>query len=125
MKRRALPSNGRLLQVIALGHALVGALAYPRELREIGRRRLLGTVSFRGERSTAFWFISASPLLWMIGGLVHRVEQAGNAKALRSTSRTSLACGIVAAICMPVSGFWAWIAISLRGLRDAARLERR
>jgi hypothetical protein len=58
----------------------------------------------------------------MVGGLLHRAEQNGDAKALRSTSSTSLVCALVAAVCMPVSGFWAWIGVSLRGLRDARRL---
>ncbi|HEY2479657.1 MAG TPA: DUF6463 family protein [Solirubrobacterales bacterium] len=113
------PSNGRLLQLIALGHAVVGALVYPRELGEIGRRRLVGSVGFRGGRSSAFWFMAPAPLLWMLGGLLHRAERADDADALRSTSATSLICAVIATICMPVSGFWLWIGVSARGLRDA------
>lgn len=121
--RRHLPSNGRLLQVVALGHAAVGAVVYRAELEEIARDRVFGAIPYRGGKATAFWFLMPSPLLWILAGLLHRAEEAGDSKALRSASRFSLASAIVAVVCMPFSGFWAWVAISLRGLRDARRLE--
>lgn len=124
MSGRRLPTTGRCLQLLALGHAAVGAVAYRRELRQIGRRGLLGSVGFRGDRSSAFWFLMPSPLLWGLGRLMHRAELAGDADAVRAASRTGLATAIVGAACMPVSGFWLLIGLTLRGLREAARLGR-
>lgn len=116
------PSNGRLLQLLALAHTVVGAAFYRDELREIGRGGVAGAVPFRGPKATAFWFLVPSPLLWILARLLHRAEQAGDAEALRDASRVGLASAIVAIICLPVSGFWGWLAISLRGLRDARRM---
>jgi hypothetical protein len=118
---RRLPGNGRLLQLVGAGHALVGAVVYRGELKEIGRDRVLAAIPYRGPKATAFWFMVPSALIWIIGGLVNRAERADDAEALREAHRVSLASAILATICVPVSGFWAWIAISLRGLHDARR----
>jgi hypothetical protein len=122
MKRMSpLPSDGRLLQLVGVGHTLVGAAIYRRELKAIGRDRVVAAVPYRGPKSTAFWFMVPSALIWIIGGLVNRAEQAGDAQALREAHGLSLASATLATACVPVSGFWAWIAISLRGLRAAWR----
>jgi hypothetical protein len=117
-----LPGNGRLLQLVALGHAVVGSAVYRDELRTIAGDGIVGAIPYRGPKATAFWFFLPSPLLWVLGGLMRRAEEAGDGQALREASRVSLASAIVAVICLPVSGFWAWLAISLRGLRDARRI---
>lgn len=120
-----LPHNGRLLQLVALAHALVGAVFYRRELRTIGRDGIAGAVPNRGAKATAFWFLVPSPLLWILGHLLNRAEEEGDAEALRSASRLGLASALVAVLCLPISGFWAWVAISLRGLRDARQMRSR
>lgn len=115
------PGEGTLLRALAVGHALVGAVLYRRELGAIGRAGVLGAVPYRGGRATAFWFILPSPLVWIIGGLVSGAEAAGDRRGLRRAHRVSLASAGVAVLCLPVSGFWGWLAISARGLRRAAR----
>jgi hypothetical protein len=117
-----LPSNGRLLQLVAVAHAAVGAAFYREELQAIGRDGVAGAVPYRGPKATAFWFLVPSPLLWILGRLLSKAEDAGDAKALRSASRLGLASALLAVLCLPVSGFWAWVIISLRGLRDARRM---
>lgn len=121
-RRSRLPGNGRLLQLVALAHAAVGSVFYSEELRTIASDGIAGAIPYRGPKATAFWFFLPSPLLWVLGGLMKRAEEAGDGQALREASRVSLASAIVAVICLPVSGFWAWLAISLRGLRDARRI---
>ncbi len=116
------PSNGRLLQALAVGHAVVGAVIYRRELTEIRRAGILASVPYKGPRATVFWFLFPSPLLWTLGRGLHEAEQAGDAEALRRTSGANALSAILALICLPVSGFWVWLAISLRGLRDARRM---
>lgn len=117
-------SNGRLLQAIAVGHAVVGATVYRRELRELARRGLLGTISVRGDGATAFWFLVPAPLLFEAGRLLERSEQVGDAAALGEASWLGLGLGLAGAACMPISGFWGLAAVSLRGLRRARLLER-
>jgi hypothetical protein len=65
---------GRWLQVVAVGHAAVGAWLYrdvladaARDVRERGPAAVLGVVPERGDRSTAFWFLVAAPALWGLG----------------------------------------------------------
>jgi hypothetical protein len=119
---RPLPSNGRLLQAVAVAHAVVGGIVHRKGLTDIGRAGVVGSIPYRGPRATAFWFLMPSPLCWIIGGLMHRAELGGDAEALREASRLSLASALFAVICLPVSGFWAWLGISIRGLRDARRM---
>ncbi len=121
-RRRLLPGTGRLLQIIACGHVAVGSALYRKELREIGRDGILGAVPYRGPKATAFWFLFPSPLLWMLGRLLGRAEAAGDAEMLRSVSRLGVLCAPVAIACVPLSGFWGWLAVSLRGLREARRM---
>ena len=124
MKRgNHLPGNGRLLQMVGLAHSLVGATIYRDELRMIGRDGVAAAIPYRGPKATAFWFLLPSALIWIIGQLLNAAEEAGDARAVRSASRLGLASAIVATICIPVSGFWAWLFISLRGLREARRME--
>jgi len=110
---------------LAIGHAGVGALIYRRELRRFGARPLLGAASFRGREAPAFWFFVNTPLLLIVGGLLHRAEDNGDTAALRNTSGFGLAASLPAAFFLPRSGFWVWAIVSLRGLRDAHRLSRR
>lgn len=117
------PGTGRLLQAIGFGHLAVGAALYREELGEIGRAGVLGAVPYRGPRATAFWFLAPAPLLWMLGRLTSRAEAAGDARALRSVSRFGVLCAPIAIACVPFSGFWGWLAVSLRGLREARRME--
>jgi hypothetical protein len=123
-RHRSLPGTGRLLQLLAIGHALVGAAVYRDEWRQIGRDGVLGAVPYRGPKATAFWFLAPSPLLWMVAGLLRRAERAGDAEAVQATSRMSALSALVAVALVPFSGFWVWLAISLRGLRDARRTGR-
>jgi uncharacterized membrane protein YhaH (DUF805 family) len=100
---------------------MVGICLFRRELRSIGRDGLFGAVPYRGPKATAFWFLVPSPLIWIIGGLVSRAEMAGDRAALRRAHRLSLLSAAIAVLCMPVSGFWGWLAVSARGLRDCGR----
>lgn len=119
----SLPGNGRLLQLVGAGHTLIGAAVYREELKAIGRDRVLAAVPYKGPKATAFWFMVPSALIWIIGGLVNRAERTGDAKALREAHGVSLVSSVLATACVPISGFWAWIAISLRGLHAASRLR--
>jgi hypothetical protein len=116
-----LPGEGHQLRLLAVAHALVGIVFYRRELRSIRRKGVVGAVPYWGGESTAFWFLVPSPLVWVIGCLVGDAETAGDWRAVRRAHRVSLLSAAVAVACMPVSGFWGWLAISARGLARASR----
>jgi hypothetical protein len=114
-----------LLQGLALGHAAVGTALYRRELGRIGAEGVLGGVPYKGEKATAFWFLVPVPLVWIVGDLMARAEAQGDAEALRAASAAGLVASAGLIACVPVSGFWAWLGVSLRGLRDARRMAGR
>jgi hypothetical protein len=115
------PGDGRLLEAIGLAHAAVGALYYRKDLRAIGREGVFAAVPYRGDKATAFWFLVPSPLVWIAGRLLSAAERAGDIEAQRSAHRVGAASALAAVTLMPVSGFWGWLAISLRGLRRLRR----
>jgi hypothetical protein len=122
-RRSELPNNGRLLQLLAFLHAAVGIAFYNHELRSIGRDGIVAGIPNRGPKSTAFWFLVPSPPLWIAGRLLSTAEETGDADALRTASGVGLVSSLVAIVCMPVSGFWGWLLISLRGLRQARSMR--
>jgi hypothetical protein len=120
-KRRSGPGDGRLLETIGLLHAAVGAAYYRADLRAIGRDGVLAAVPYRGEKATAFWFLVPSPLTWIAGRLLTSAERAGDVEAQRTAHRVGAVSALAAVTLMPISGFWGWLAISLRGLRRLRR----
>jgi hypothetical protein len=116
-RRRKTIGDGDLLRLLAVAHTTVGLGVYRAELRSIGRSRVFASVPYRGPRATAFWFLVPSPLMWIIGRLVGDAEHAGRWDAVRAAHRVSLMSAAVAIVCMPISGFWGWLALSARGLR--------
>lgn len=115
-KRRDVPEAGRLLQGLALAHTAVGVVFYRSELRSIARDGVLAAVPNRGGKATAFWFLIPSPLVWVAGRLLGAAEESGDVSAQRSAHRVGALSALAAIVCMPVSGFWGWLIISLRGL---------
>jgi hypothetical protein len=117
-RKRELPATGRLLQWLAVAHTLVGTAFYREELRDIGRDGVVAAVPYRGPKSTAFWFLVPSPLLWIAARLIRGAEDSGDVDALRAAHRAGLVSSVACIVCMPVSGFWGWLILSIRGLRQ-------
>lgn len=116
-----LPSAGRALQGIALAHAIVGVTAHRDSLRSIVGDGVMAAVPDRGDRATAFWFLSVSPLLWTTGRLLRSAEESADHAALRSVGVVVAGTGLVGIVTMPVSGFWAVAAAGLGALNAARR----
>jgi hypothetical protein len=116
-------STGRILKLIAFGHTAVGAALYGDELRSIARDRGVGAVPYRGPKATAFWFLTPAPFLWTVGHLVGAVERAHDEKALRTSARVGFATAAIGVACMPISGWWLQLLVSLRDLREARELR--
>jgi uncharacterized protein DUF6463 len=119
----ALPGEGALLRGLAVLHALVGMITYRRELGSISRDGVIAGVPYRGPKPTAFWFLIASPLVWVIGRLVTDAEAIGDWDAVEHAHRLSLASAAAAIVLMPISGFWGWLVISARGVRRARAMS--
>lgn len=122
-RRRDGPESGRLLQWLAFVHAAVGAAFYRDELRAIARDGVIAAVPNRGGKATAFWFLIPSPPVWIAGRLLQVAEDAGDLEAQRTAHRVGAVSALAAIVCMPVSGFWGWLVISLRGLRRVRRMQ--
>ena len=125
-------TSGRLLWLIALGHALVGIALFRAPLAAMFRDGLVNSIDPRvlgdaaeayGGRSTAFWFLLFSPALFMLGQIANRAVARGDAGVLRIIGWHLLALGVVGVIIMPVSGFWTLIAVSPFLLNAARRAQ--
>jgi hypothetical protein len=112
-----------MLQLIAFGHTAVGTVLYRDELRSIARDRFVGAVPYRGPKATAFWFLMPAPFLWTVGYLVGAAERAHDKGALRTAGRVGLASAAIGVVCMPISGWWLQLLVSLRGLRKTRELR--
>lgn len=95
---------GRALQVVAVGHAVIGVQQYrdvladaARDVRERGPGAVVGAVGDRGDRATAFWFLLAAPALWTVG----RTVTPGD----RGAGAVLTALGVAGSVLMPTSGF--------------------
>jgi hypothetical protein len=106
-------SPGTATKIIAVGHALWGAVAYREEIAEIARAGAVDTVGdgiFRtehskGTRAAAFWFLTAAPLIALNGYLMTRAERSGDRQALRAAGGALVGIGLVGSAVMPRSGF--------------------
>jgi hypothetical protein len=98
-ERADMPGSGRLLQGLALVHAAVGAVFYRKELGAIKRDGIVAGVPNRGPKSTAFWFLVPSPVVWIAGHLVGAAEEAGDERALRTAHRVGAISALTAIVC--------------------------
>ena len=120
-RRRRAIGNGAALRLLAVGHAVTGAVLYRNALRSIARDGVVGTVPYRGPKATAFWFIMPSATTWLVGRLVSRAEEAQDEEALRAAGRIGVVTAAVGTACMPVSGFPLLFLVALRSLRQTRK----
>ncbi|WP_432069734.1 DUF6463 family protein [Streptomyces sp. AA1529] len=115
------PSAGRLLQAVAVGHGAIGAMVHREALAELARRGVVDSVSERGDRAAAFWFMAAAPALWVGGRLLRSAEEHGDVAAQRAAGAVLAGVGAVGTAAMPKGGFPALVAIGGMLLRRPAR----
>ncbi|TCP53520.1 hypothetical protein EV191_10487 [Tamaricihabitans halophyticus] len=108
---------GWWLQAVSAAHAGVGVALYRDAVAEIAARKYVNAVPERGDRATAFWFLTAAPALWTAGRLLRSAESAGDAAAQRTAGRTLVTAGLFGSAAMPASGFWAVAAIGAAAWR--------
>jgi hypothetical protein len=108
-------SPGSWLQAIAIAHAGVGSLLYRRALVKIIEDRT--SIPDHGDKTTAFWFMVAAPVLWLGGRLLRSVESADDLAGQRAAGVVLAGTGLAGGVAMPASGFWAVAAVGLASLR--------
>lgn len=112
---------GWWLRTLGLLHAGTGVVLYRRPLAEIMQAGVVGAVPDRGDRATAFWFMTTAPLLWVGGRLLDTAVSAGDREAQRAVGAVVAVTGIAGAIAMPLSGFGAVAAAGIGAWRQARR----
>ena len=106
--------------MLGVAHAGVGATLYRAALADIARSKVVSSVPDRGDRATAFWFMAASPTLWLSGRLLRSAESAGDLDAQRAAGRVLTAVGVIGSAAMPLSGLWGVAAVGLFALRRSS-----
>lgn len=114
-------SPGWWLQLLGAAHVGVGIAVYRTSIAEIAGDKLVASVPVRGDRATAFWFMSVAPALWLGGRLLRSAESAGDLDAQRTAGRVLTATGLVGGAAIPVSGFWVVAAVGVGALRRGRR----
>jgi len=115
--RTALRSPGWWVQFTGIGHGIFTAVIFKDELAEIGRAGFIDAVPMKGHRATAFWFLFATPAMWVSGTLLRSAERSGDLKAQRAAGSVIATTGVIGAAAMPVSGFWLLVFTGLAALR--------
>jgi hypothetical protein len=127
------PTPGQALMAVAAGHATWGAMAYRRELAEIGNAGWFDSVGdgiyqrrhSRDGRAAAFWFESIAPLLGLTGYLVHAAVRRGDARAVKVSAAAVGTMGIAGLTVMPRSGFPLTLPLTYWLLRTARDIDGR
>jgi hypothetical protein len=110
-------SPGWWLQLLGVAHACVGVVVYHDALTDIATAGVINSVPDRGDRATAFWFMTAAPTLWLGGRLLRSAESAGDLAGQRAAGAVLTAAGLVGTAVMPVSGFPAVAAVGSAAVR--------
>ena len=96
---------GRLLVAIAAIHAAFGLWMGRRPLGAIARDGFVDAIDPHLERNFVFWFLLASPFLWMVGRFALWLA-AERRRPPAWLGRDLLVLAAVGVLLMPVSGFW-------------------
>jgi Family of unknown function (DUF6463) len=123
MTRRTLRA-GRLLMAVAVLHAAVGLWIGRRALVAMAHDGFVNAVAPHLDRNFVFWFLLASPFLWIVGRFALWVASEGRRPPVW-LGKSLLALALTGAVLMPVSGFWlillpaAWLWLAARAPRRA------
>ncbi len=96
---------GRLLIGIGVLHLLFGLWFGRGPLLRIARDGFFAAVDSHPDRGLVFWFLFASPMLWIIGQLVVWAAARGLPPPAWLGGQV-LAVSVMGAALMPASGFW-------------------
>ncbi|MBB2921352.1 DUF6463 family protein [Cellulomonas cellasea] len=111
---------GWWVEVVAVGHLVVGSALFRDVIVDVARHGGVGAVPLRGDRSTGFWFLLASPAWWALGRELRAAEERGDRATQRRTGRAVAGISAAGAAMLPASPFWVLLALGLTAVRRAA-----
>jgi hypothetical protein len=109
---------------VAALHAAFGLWIGRRALVAIARDGFVDAVAPHLDRSFVFWFLLASPFLWIVGRFALWVASEGRRPPVW-LGKSLVALALTGAVLAPVSGFWlilppaAWLWLAARAPRRA------
>ncbi|MGH2531404.1 MAG: DUF6463 family protein, partial [Thermomicrobiales bacterium] len=116
---RFVRSNGSLLTAIGIAHIVLG-LTEVGVLSDIAGAGVVNAVEPHDNREAWFWYMTAGWTFLLIGRLTIAIERR-NEQLPAFLGWSVFVIGAFGAILMPVSGFWAILAVSALMLRAAYR----
>jgi len=118
---------GYLLMTVAIGHALVGLILYRGSLGAICAAGFFNTIrpGVDFDRQAAFWFLTFSPLVFLLGQIANRALDRRDASVLSLIGWYLVGLGVVGAAVLPISGNWTLVAVGAVVLRAARQARTR
>lgn len=112
---------GPALVLIGVGHAVCTLVLFPDGVATIVGRGVAGAITpdTPAEAQAAFWFGLFAPALVFMGWLASHALVAGDGVLLGLLAWFLVGTAVVGIVVMPVSGFWAVLAVGLLMLRVA------
>ncbi|WP_258723738.1 DUF6463 family protein [Cellulomonas sp. NS3] len=111
---------GWWVELVAVGHLVVGSVLFRDVVLDVARAGGWGAVPLRGDRATGFWFLLASPAWWALGRELRAAEERGDRATQRRTGRAVAGLSAAGAVMLPGSPFWVLLALGLTAVRRAA-----
>jgi uncharacterized membrane protein len=114
---------GPALVLLGFVHAAVTLVVFPDVLSELGARGVVGAISADapGGLIGAFCFAILAPVLVLLGWLTSHALATGDRVLLTALAWFLAGTGALGALLVPVSGFWALLAIGVVMLRASGR----
>jgi hypothetical protein len=112
-----------LVSMIGAGDVLFVPVLFSGQLSDIAESGVFGAVMFddrAGENAAAIWFASKGVLLLALG-LLGRAHERATGTLPASPGWLLAGLGAAGAAAAPVSGFWVYLALGVRWIRDARR----
>src|SRR5262249_43606219 len=99
--------------LIGVGHAACTFVLFPGAASALVTRGIVGAISVESpaELVAAFWFALFAPALVWIGWLVSHALARDDRRLLALIGRVLVGISVVGVVVMPVSGFWAVLAV--------------
>ena len=112
-------SAGGLLIAIGVVHVLLGLFEID-VLSDVAGDGVVNAIDPHEDRQVWFWYMTAGWLVLLVGQLARWIERRhGRLPAFLGWA--TLAIAVYGVVLMPVSGFWAILAVAVLMLRDAYR----
>src|SRR5437867_5030449 len=121
-RRQAVACSGAVLVAhVGLAHEVIGTVLYRGSLGAIWAAGVFNTIrpGVDFDRQAVFWFLTFSPLVFLLGQIANRALERSDASPLSLIGRYLVGLGVVGGAVLPISGNWTLMAVGLFVLRSA------